>query len=368
MCLAGQRTFVLKHPAFVESVLVSHQHKFIKPYGLQRRRGSLATAFAEGACHRQQRKVVQPAFHRQRLDSYADTMVAQGFRLRERWKHGQTIDLLSEIGGLTLAIVGALFGADVESMADDVRQALTTAIDSLDPLISLLAPMRRVRPPRARLVAMIDSFIAQHWSADNGRDNLLSLLLEGQESGPHTITDQLREEALTIFLAGHDTIANALAWTWILLAQHPDVEARMLGEIDATLGNRLATAADVPALTFTGHVFAESLRLYPPAWIVARRAVEDHEIGGVRIPSGSIVLASQYLIHRDARFFPDPLAFDPDRWSGDQQAHRPRMAYFPFGAGPRVCIGRGCRPWKACCFWRPGPNGGGSTSGTTRFP
>lgn len=342
--LAGQRTFLLKHPAFVEAVLVSHHQKFIKAYGLQRAARLVGNGLltAEGERHRQQRKTVQPAFHRQRLEGYADVMVARAVGLRERWNHEQIIDLASEMSGLTLAIVGkALFGVEVESMAADVRQALTTAIDSLDPLISLLAPMRRVRPQRRRLAAMIDGLIVQHRLADDGRENLLSLLLEGQESGPHTITDQLRDDALTIFLAGHDTIANALAWTWILLAQHPDAEERMQREVDATLGNRHAIAADVSALTFTGHVFAESLRLYPPAWVLARRAIEDDELGGVRIPSGSVVLASQYLIHRDARFFPNPLVFDPDRWTGDRQAQRPKMAYFPFGAGPRVCIGEG---------------------------
>ena len=177
--------------------------------------------------------------------------------------------------------------------------------------------------------------------AGGGKENLFSWLLDSQDEGPDVITDQLRDDALTILLAGHDTIANALVWTWILLAGRPDVEARVQGEVDAVVGDRNATASDVPRLVFTRQVLAESLRLRPPAWVVARTALVDHELGGALIPAGALVLVSQYLMHRDARFFPDPLAFDPDRWLDDRQGERPKMAFIPFGAGPRACIGEG---------------------------
>jgi len=340
--LAGRSAFLLKHPDFAESVLVTHQHKFVKAYGLQRATRLLGHGLltAEGERHRTQRAVVQPAFHRQRLESHAQTMVTEALRVRDRWSDGDAVDIGADVGALTLAIVvRTLFGADVTSLSDEIRRAVRTASDTMDPLVSLLAPMRRLRPQRARLAAVIDSLIADHLSNSGRGENLISMLLEAQAAGPDVITDQLRDDALTVLLAGHDTIATALVWTWILLAERPDVEAGVEREVDAVLGTRLPAAADVPRLGLTRRVLSESLRLRPPAWIVARTALVDHELGGVRIPAGAIVLVSQYLMHRDARFFSSPLTFDPDRWLDDQL--RPKLAFIPFGAGPRACIGEG---------------------------
>ena len=342
--LAGRPAFLLKHPAAVEAVLVSQHDKFVKSYGLQRVRRLLGNGLltAEGDAHRRQRNVVQPAFHRQALERYGEIMVRHAARARDRWQPHQTVEVSAEAGALTLAIVGeTLFGADIESLSVEVRQALMVASDALDPLISLLAPARRVRPQRERLAAVIDDLIVRHQRSGGDRENLISLLLASQEAGPHTITDQTRDDALTVLLAGHDTIATALVWTWILLAQHPEAGARIEQEVDALLGSRLASSADVPALVFTRAVLSESLRLRPPAWVVARSATADLELGGIRIPAGSIVLISQYLMHRDRRFYSNPMAFDPDRWLDDRQAGRRKMAYFPFGAGPRSCIGEG---------------------------
>lgn len=351
--LAGKPAVLVKHPDVAEAVLVSEHYKFIKSYGLQRAARLLGSGLltAEGERHRRQRAVVQPAFHRQQLERYGQIMVAHAIRFRDRWRDEQVVDVTAEAGSLTLTIVGrTLFGADVESLTAEVRQALKVASDSLDPLISLLAPAHRVRPARERLVAVIDDLIARHQAAgpDVGdRENLISLLLDSQQAGPggaggiSEIADQVRDDALTILLAGHDTIANALVWTWVLLARHADIEARMEEEVDAVLGRRSATAPDVSALMFTRRVLAESLRLYPPAWVVAREATEDCHLGGVPVPAGSIVLISQYLFHRDPRFFPNPSAFDPDRWLDDRPPGRPKMAYLPFGAGPRSCIGEG---------------------------
>jgi cytochrome P450 len=340
--LAGRSAFLLKHPDFAESVLVTHQHKFVKAYGLQRATRLLGHGLltAEGERHRTQRAVVQPAFHRQRLESHAQAMVTEAVQVRDRWRDRDVIDVAAEVGALTLAIVvRTLFGADVASMSGEIREAVKTASDAMDPLVSLLAPMRRLRPQRARLAAVIDGLIAQHLANGAGGENLISMLLEAQAAGPEVITDQLRDDALTVLLAGHDTIATALVWTWILLAERPDVEAAVEHEVDAMLGTRLPAAADLPRLALTRRVLSESLRLRPPAWIVARTAVVDHELGGVHIPAGAIVLVSQYLMHRDARFFSAPLTFDPDRWLDDRP--RPKMAFIPFGAGPRACIGEG---------------------------
>ena len=340
--LAGRPAFLLKHPDFAESVLVTHQHRFVKAYGLQRATRLLGHGLltAEGERHRTQRAVVQPAFHRQRLEGHARTMVTEALQVRDRWSDGDVIDIASDVGALTLAIVvRTLFGADVASLSGEIRRAVRTASDAMDPLVSLLAPMRRLRPQRARLAAAIDSLIAHHLSKGGSEENLISMLLEAQAAGPDVITDQLRDDALTVLLAGHDTIATALVWTWILLAERPDVEASVEREVDAVLGTRLPSAADVPRLGLTRRVLSESLRLRPPAWIVARTALVDHQLGGVRIPAGAIVLVSQYLMHRDARFFSAPLTFDPDRWIDDRA--RPKMAFIPFGAGPRACIGEG---------------------------
>ena len=342
--LAGRPAFLLQHPDVAEAVLVSQQHKFVKADGLHRARRLLGNGLltAEGERHRRQRNVVQPAFHRQQLERYAESMVAHAARARDRWQPQQTIEVSVEASALTLAIVGeTLFGADVESLSVEVRHALMAASDALDPLVSLLAPLRRVRPQRKRLARVIDDLIAHHLQSGSDRGNLISLLLAGQDDGPHTVTDQLRDDALTILLAGHDTIATALVWTWILLAEEPDARARLEQEAHALLGGRLATAADVPALVFTRTVLSESLRLRPPAWILARSPIADLELGGHFMPSGSVVLISPYLMHRDERFYSNPMAFEPERWLDDRQARRPKMAYIPFGAGPRSCIGEG---------------------------
>ena len=191
---------------------------------------------------------------------------------------------------------------------------------------------------RKKIYRMID----ERRKSGTDRGDLLSMLLLAQdtEGDGGGMTDlQLRDEAMTIFLAGHETTANALTWTWYLLSEHPDVEARFHAEIDSALGSRLPTVDDMAVLAYTRMVLAESMRLYPPAWILGRRALGPFEANGYEIPARSIVLMSQYVTHRDARWFPDPERFDPERFSPERQAERPKFAYFPFGGGPRVCIG-----------------------------
>jgi cytochrome P450 len=184
--------------------------------------------------------------------------------------------------------------------------------------------------------------IRERRATGEDRGDLLSMLLLAQDTegdGTSMSDLQLRDEALTIFLAGHETTANALTWTWYLLSQHPDVEARLHAEIDSSLRGRLPTFDDLPQLPYTRMVLAESMRLYPPAWAIGRRAIKPFEAGGYTIPAGSVILMSQYIMHRDARFFPEPERFDPERWTQAAQAERPKFSYFPFGGGARVCIG-----------------------------
>jgi cytochrome P450 len=339
--LAGRPAFLLKHPDLVEAVLVTHQDKFTKSSGLRRAARLLGQGLltADGERHRRQRSTIQPAFHRQCLERYSEIMVAHTARMSDGWRDGETVNIVALTGALTLSIVGqALFGTDLRTVSDEVRRAATTASDSLDPFISLLAPVRRVRPERARLAALVDALIDGRLSDGPGPDDLLALLLRSADRSP-ALLEQARDDALTILLAGHETIANALVWTWTLLAQHPMIEAQLEREVDIVLGERAATASDLPALATTRRILAESMRLRPPAWVIARTAATGLEIGGTYISGGATVLISQYLLHRDPRFFPDPSTFDPDRWLDPLSQGRPKMAYIPFGAGPRNCIG-----------------------------
>ena len=252
---------------------------------------------------------------------------------------------------LTLAIVGkTLFGAEVEAEAAEIDGALGEVI-GLFHLLQLpfsdilerlpLPAVRRFQSARARLDATIYRLIAEHRRAGEDRGDLLSMLLAArdEDDGGCMSDEQVRDEALTLFLAGHETTANAMTWTWYLLSQNPDVEARFHAEIDAALAGRTPTEADLPSLPYTRRVFSESLRLYPPAWIIGRRLLTDYDMGGYTLAARSIVLPCQAVTHRDPRFWPDAERFDPDRWTPEAEAARPKFAFYPFGGGPRVCIG-----------------------------
>jgi cytochrome P450 len=309
---------------------------------------------SEGEFHRRQRRLSQPAFHRQRMDAYAEVMARYGAMTRDRWQSGETVDMAQEMMRLTLAIVGkTLFDADVESEAAEIRRALTdimllfNRITSPFPNLLMKLPLPsnfRFLKASKRLDATIYRIIEEHRAAAGDRGDLLSMLLMAQdeEGDGGRMTDlQLRDEAMTIFLAGHETTANALAWTWYLLAQHPEIEARMHGEIDTELEGRLPAAGDFARLKYTEKVFAEAMRLYPPAWAMGRQALSDYRIDSYTIPAGSIILMSPWVMHHDPRYYPDPFKFDPERWTIEAREARPKFSYFPFGGGPRVCIGEG---------------------------
>jgi cytochrome P450 len=258
---------------------------------------------------------------------------------------------------LTLAIVGkTLFDADIEREAREIGAALTTTFElftlAMYPFSELLdrlplPSINRFRRARARLDATIFRMIEERRSGRRDgrcldRGDLLSMLLLAQDAegdGDGMTDQQLRDEAMTLLVAGHETTANALTWTWYLLSEHPDVEARVHAEVDAALPGRTPDADDVLRLPYTRMVLAESMRLYPPAWALGRRAITDHELDGYLIPARSIVLLSQYIMHRDPRFYAHPERFDPERWTPEAQSGRPKFSYFPFGAGPRQCIG-----------------------------
>ena len=348
---------LLNRPEFIRDLLVTDAAAFHKGRGLERAKRLLGEGLltSEDPTHLRHRRMMQPAFHPERIGGYGAVMVELGERLASRWRDGETRDVALEMTRLTLAIVGrTLFDADVESESDEIGAALTTSIELFSSTLTLpffqvldrlpLPGNRRFERAKARIDATINRMIAERRREPRGRTDLLSLLIAASdpEGGGGRMTDaQVRDEAVTLFLAGHETTANALTWTWYLLSQNPEVEARLYEEVDAVLQSRIPTVADLPRLAYTEMTLAESMRLFPPAWIVGRRALSDYEVGGYAIPRRSIVVASQWVTHRDPRYFPDPERFDPERFRPEAKAARPKFSYFPFGGGPRVCIGEG---------------------------
>jgi cytochrome P450 len=353
--LGPQRVFLLSDPAAIEDVLVTNASSFAKGRALERAKRTLGEGLltSEGAFHLRQRRMMQPAFHKARISAYTDAMARTAATTREEWHDGVPLDLSREMNRLTLTIVAdTLFGAEVGSASDTARvqQAITDVMEMFDLVMLpfaewlMLLPLPRIRRYRAAqqaLDSVIYGIIAARRASGEDRGDLLSMLLHAQDDeGSGGMTDkQLRDEVITLFLAGHETTANALSWIWVLLARHPEIETRLHAELDHVLGGgRSPTAADVPSLPFTRAIVAEALRLYPPAWTMGRRVLRDYRWDGHDIPAGSLILMSQWVVHHDPRWWPEPDRFDPDRWLRDP-AGRPRFAYFPFGAGNRVCIG-----------------------------
>lgn len=356
MRIGRQKIVLLNHPDLIRDLLVTHGRSFHKSRVLQRSKIVLGEGLltSEDQFHLRQRRLMQPAFHRERIARYAEEMTARAAQTSARWRDGELVDIHHEMMRLTLSIVAkTLFDAEVEEEGDEIGEALSALIDLFPLLMNPLAPLLqklpipstlRFRRAIARLDRTIYSIIAERRRSGADRGDLLSmLLLATDEEGDRTgMTDQqLRDEAMTLFLAGHETTANALAWSFYLLARHPEIAARMRQSIAAAIGDRLPTAADYPKLQYVEKVVAESMRLYPPAWAVSRLATEDVTIGGWRIERGSVVVASQWVMHHDPRYWPDPDRFDPERFTPEAKAARPKFSYFPFGGGSRICIGEG---------------------------
>lgn len=402
---AGRTIVVVTHPELAREVLVTQQRRFGRGYAHQGLRLFLGDGLltSEDPLHRRQRRLVQPAFHRERIAGYARTMSAAAARWHGRWASlaaegvrgaadgagpGEVaLDVAAEMNALTLGIAGeTLFGARVEGAAADVAGAVTAAL-GIAPLaflpfgrLALASPLpaaRRFRNARARVDRVVLGMIADRRRAraagtDDAHDDLLAMLLDATdpEEGVGTMDDaQLRDEVVTLFLAGHETTASALAWTWHLLAGHPAAQARLHAELDTVLtvpsgsspngttphgpsldgqtpngqtpdegSPRLPTFDDLPRLPYARMVVSEAMRLFPPAYAVGRLCLEATTLGGYRVERGWGVLTSPWLAHHDARFWPDPERFLPERWTADDAA-RPRSAYFPFGGGSRICIG-----------------------------
>ena len=349
-----QLVVLLTHPDDIRDVLVTHGKQFTKGRALQRAKLLIGEGIltSEGEVHLRQRRLLQPAFHRPRLAGYAQQMTMWAGRTRDAWRDGATIDVHAEMMRLTLNIVAAtLFNADVERETEELAAALDSAFDAFDfgfgPLTAILDRIptpsrRRFGRARARLDETMYRLIAERRRSSEDRGDVLSMLLAATdaEGDGRAMTDQqVRDEAITLFIAGHETTANLLTWTWLLLARHPEVEATLHAEVDAVLADgRLPSWDDLPLLPYTRNVLAESMRLYPPAYIVGRRSTALYEVGGYDLPAGTLYLMPQIIVHRDPRWWPRAETFDPDRWSVPDES-RPKFAYFPFGAGTRVCIG-----------------------------
>lgn len=350
------RLLYVNHPDLVHELLVVKHASFAKGRILDQARDIFGQGLltSEGELHRRQRRLIQPAFHRRRIEAYATAMAADAADTAARWQDGATVDIAREMMLLTLRIVArSLFSLDVEDReAREVGRALDALVGAFEltvnPFRRLMEKLpipsiRRARQGLETLDALVYGLIDERRrTGGSGGEDLLSLLLDARDEEGGGMDDrQVRDEVLTLFLAGHETTANALTWSWFLLARHPEAAARFRAEVDTVLGDRLPGADDVPRLVATRQVLAESMRLYPPAWAISRRAIEPVEIGGFPLTPGTGVLASQWVAHRDPRFFPDPLSFRPERWTESFEAGLPKLAYFPFGGGPRLCIGLG---------------------------
>jgi cytochrome P450 len=342
----------LNHPDYIREVLVVQNDNFVKERTVQRTKMLLGEGMitSEGATHRAQRQTAQPAFYRQRIVEYASIMVEEGARVRDSWRAGEQRDIAADMMHLTLNVVArTLFASDLREEAYELAAAIDRIMGLYNFLVMLPAAewLVHLRPPglaaflraRNRIDAVVYRMIDAHRQSRRDHGSLLDLMLAASPGGGAESRESLRDQVITIFLAGYETVANALSWTWYLLSQNPDCELKFHNEIERVLHGRLPAAEDVSRLCYAENVMAESLRLYPPAWAMGRYARGDFALGDFFLPAQTTVLMSQFITHRDPRYFPDPLRFDPERFSADAKAQRTKFTYFPFGAGARQCIG-----------------------------
>jgi cytochrome P450 len=345
------RIYFLNHPDAIEDVLVNQARKFVKGRVLQKNKRLFGAGLltSEGEFWLRQRRLSQPAFHRARIATYAEAMVDYAAKLASSWKDGERRDIHTEMMRLTLQIVGkTLFGIELDREVQEVGHALEALMElnsnfrRLIMVPAWLPTPTNIKAEMAirRLDKIIYRIIAERRASRIDNGDLLSMLLRAQDDDGSRMTDeQLRDEALTLFLAGHETTAVALSWTWWLLAQHPEVEKKLHAELNSILAGRNPTIEDLPALRYTERIVTESMRLYPPAWGMARLALEDVEVAGYPLEKGWGVSFAQWIVHRDPRWYESPEEFRPERWEGDLAKRIPRYAYFPFGGGSRQCIG-----------------------------
>ena len=353
----GKLIVFVNDPEWINEILINQAGSFVKERTLRRMKILLGEGLitSDDPIHMRQRRIAAPAFHRQRIAGYAGQMVANAVTLRDSWSDGEELDISAAMMRLSLQIIArTLFDQEVTpevlSVADEVNTIMglynfLVAFPKLESVLHWPIPgVMQFRRSRARLDAIVQRMIADRRALTRDelerRNDLMSMLIAAQDEDASRMTDeQVRDEAMTIFLAGYETVANSLAWTWYLLSQNPGARERMVREVDEVLGGRAATLEDLPNLRYTEMVFAESMRLYPPAWAMGRAATRAVQLGEYRLPPGTHIFFSQYVIHRSPEYWEEPLGFRPERHTPEAKAARPRFVYFPFGGGRRQCIG-----------------------------
>jgi len=346
---------LVNEPEFIREILITQAGSFIKERTQKRMRILLGEGLitSDGENHKRQRRIVAPAFHRQRIQANGSIMVERAAAMRESWREQREIDVSADMMRLSLEVVArTLFAQEVTEDILSINHEVNAIMKLYNFLIALpraedylhlpIPGLMRFRRARRRLDEVVYRMITDHRAARVDRGDLLSMLIrsrDAEQDDSGMSDEQLRDQVLTIFLAGYETVANALAWTWMLLAQNPDAEAKLHRELDTVLGGRLPSLDDLPQLRYTEMVLAESMRLYPPAWAMGRQAIRDVALGPYLFPAGTYFFFSQYIIQRSAQHFPDPLRFDPERFTPERRASRSKFVYFPFGAGGRQCIG-----------------------------
>lgn len=346
--------YLVSNPEWIREILVTRNRNFVKSRGLERAKSFLGEGLltSEGEYHLRQRRMQQPAFAKERLAAYAQVMIEHARRRSQAWKDGARIDLFREMMTLTMGIAGkTLLDAEVEGEVEQIASAIEELFKLLpfalmpgsEYLEKLpIPPALRFRKNKRILDGIIYRLIEARRSEGRDHGDLLSLLIAARDvegDGKGMDDRQVRDEVMTLFIAGHETTAVALTWTIALLGKNPQAAQRMVEEIRSVVGERAPSVADAGKLGYARRVLAESMRIYPPAFAIGRKALGPFSLGPYEIPAGAVVLMSPYAVHRDPRWFPDPERFDPDRWVPEAAQRRPEFSYFPFGGGPRVCIG-----------------------------
>ena len=345
--------YFLNHPDFVEEVLVNQYQNFGKDRVVRNTRWIFGDGLLtnEGQPWLRQRRIIQPAFHRQHISGYADTMTAYVVEFMQAWNDGDTRDIHQDMMRLTLKVVAKLlFDLEVDEESEKIAHSLNTLIGQgaggrviFPPFLRYLPvpAMKQVRRAARQLDTIAYRIIGERRANGHMNGDLLSLLMQARDEDGSGMTDQqLRDEAVTFLLAGHETTALSLSWALYLVSMHAEAEQKLHEELRQVLGGRVPNFSDMPRLRYSERIIKEAIRLYPPGWAVARTALRNCEVGGYQLRRGDNVVISQWCMHRDARFFVDPLKFDPDRWSPERAQSVPKYAYFPFGAGPRGCVGQ----------------------------
>ena len=344
----GQTVYQLNHPDDIEQVLVHDNHRFIKGDLIQRVLGSInenGLLVTEGDMWRRQRTLINPAFHPDRIAEYSTMMTRMTERMVDEWDDGEIRDIHDDMMQLTLEIVtNTLFGIDIRRQATEIGEALEVIMARSENAFVDLVPRWAPTPGNRRFqnavsqVETIVSAIIDERKRNPGTDVVSALLAEENE-GRQLSEEEIQDQVMTLLLAGHETTALALSFTLYLLAQHPDVEQRLQSEVETIFDGQLPTMKDLPQFPYTEQVVQESMRLYPPVHTLLREAAEPVELAGYHFSEGTLMSMHQWTIHRDPRFYTDPYAFKPDRWTDEFEDSLPRFAYFPFGGGPRRCVG-----------------------------